>query len=148
MKVILDADVPGLGRRGDVVEVSEGYARNYLFPRRLAREASEGALRAVRHLAEAKQRKADREQEQARRQAELLQGRLVTVRARAGEAGRLFGSVTGRDVADAVEVQFGFTIDRRRVLLEEPIKTVGTYAVRIRLHPGIDATVQVRVIPE
>lgn len=148
MKVILDVDVHGLGRRGDVVEVSEGYARNYLFPRRLAREASAGALRAVRHLAEAKQKKADREQEQARRHAELLQGRLVTVRARAGEAGRLFGSVTGRDVADAVEAQFGFTIDRRRVVLEEPIKTVGTYAVRIHLHPGIDATVQVRVIPE
>lgn len=148
VKVILDADVPGLGKRGDVVEVSEGYARNYLLPRRLAREASAGALRAVRHLAEEKQRKADREREQARRQAERLEGRLVTVRAKAGEAGRLFGSVTGRDVAESIEAQFGFAIDRRRVLLEEPIKAVGTYPVRIRLHPGIDATIQVRVIPE
>jgi len=148
VKVILDADVPGLGKRGDVVEVSEGYARNYLLPRRLAREASAGVLRAVRHLAEEKQRKADREREQARRQAERLEGRLVTVRAKAGEAGRLFGSVTGRDVAESIEAQFGFAIDRRRVLLEEPIKAVGTYPVRIRLHPGIDATIQVRVIPE
>ncbi|MEW6546249.1 MAG: 50S ribosomal protein L9 [Bacillota bacterium] len=148
MKVILQADVPGLGKRGEVVEVSEGYARNYLLPRRLAQEASPGALRAARHLAQEKQKKADREQEQARRQAARMEGRLVTVRARAGEGGKLFGSVTARDVADAVAAQFGFEVDRRRVLLEEPIKAVGTYPVRIHLYPGIDATVQVRVIPE
>jgi len=148
VKVILQADVPGLGKRGEVVEVSEGYARNYLLPRRLAQEASPGALRAARHLAQEKQKKADREQEQARRQAARMEGRLVTVRARAGEGGKLFGSVTARDVADAVAAQFGFEVDRRRVLLEEPIKAVGTYPVRIHLYPGIDATVQVRVIPE
>lgn len=148
MKVILQADVPGLGKRGDVVEVSEGYARNYLLPRRLAQEASPGALRAVTHLAQEKQKKADRELEQARRQAGRLEGRLVTVRARAGEAGKLFGSVTARDVAEAIVSQFSLTVDRRKVLLDEPIKAVGTYPVRIHLHPGVDVTVQVRVIPE
>lgn len=148
MKVILQADVAGLGKRGDVVEVSEGYARNYLLPRRLAQEASAGALRAVRHLAEEKQRKAEREREQARRQAARIEGRLVTIRARAGEGGKLFGSVTARDVADAIGAQFGFQVDRRKVLLDEPIRVVGTYPVRVRLHPGVDATVQVRVIPE
>lgn len=148
MRVILQADVAGLGKRGDVVEVSEGYARNYLLPRRLAQEASAGALRAVRHLAEEKQRKAEREREQARRQAARIEGRLVTIRARAGEGGKLFGSVTARDVADAIGAQFGFQVDRRKVLLDEPIRVVGTYPVRVRLHPGVDATVQVRVIPE
>ncbi|MEW6399841.1 MAG: 50S ribosomal protein L9 [Bacillota bacterium] len=148
MRVILKADVAGLGKRGDVVEVSEGYARNYLVPRRLAQEASPGALRAVQHLAQEKQKKSDREQEQARHRADRLEGRLVTIRARAGEGGKLFGSVTGRDVAEAIAAQFGFDVDRRRVLLDEPIKAVGTFPVRVHLHPGIDATVQVRVIPE
>lgn len=148
MRVILQADVPGLGRRGEVVEVSEGYARNYLLPRGLAQEASVGALRAAQHLAEEKQRKADREREKAHRLAGRLEGRLVTIRARAGEGGKLFGSVTGRDVADAIAAQLGCQVDRRRVLLEEPIKAVGTYAVRLHLYAGVDATVQLRVIPE
>lgn len=148
MKVILQADVPGLGKRGELVDVAQGYARNYLFPRGLAQEATEGALRAAEHLRQEKQRHAERELRQARALAARLEGQALTLRARAGEGGKLFGSVTARDVAEVIAADLGVQVDRRKVLLEEPIKALGTYSIRLRLYPGVEASVQVRVLPQ
>jgi large subunit ribosomal protein L9 len=144
MKVILVKDVPALGKAGSVVEVREGYARNYLLPRGLAREATEGQLRALEQERAARDRKLARERERAAQLAQALRGRAVRVRAKAGPGGRLFGAVTAQHVAEALR-QMGFEVDRRQVELAEPIKSVGTYRVVVRLPHGQAAEVEVQV---
>ncbi|GBD28939.1 50S ribosomal protein L9 [bacterium HR32] len=144
MKVILTRDVPSLGKAGSVVDVKEGYARNYLLPRGLAREATEGQLRALEQERAAQQRRAAREEERARAVAQALEGRTVRVRAKAGSAGRLFGAVTAQQVAEALK-GMGFDVDRRQVELPEPIKAVGTHTVTVRLPHGLLARVRVEV---
>lgn len=148
MKVVLLKDVSGLGKRGDAVQVAEGYARNYLIPRGLAEAATDSSLRAAEHLRQEKQKQADRHLREAQRQASQLDGKTVKVRARAGEGGKLFGSITGRDIADAISAQLGVEIDRRRVMLGEPIKTLGLHPVRLHLLAEVDATVRIEVLPE
>ncbi len=144
MKVILTQDVPSLGKAGSVVDVKEGYARNYLLPRGLAREATEGQLRALEQRRAAQQRRAAREEERARALAAALEGRTVRVRAKAGSTGRLFGAVTAQQVAEALK-GMGFDVDRRQVDLPEPIKAVGTHTVVVRLAHGLVARVRVEV---
>lgn len=148
MKVILVRDVPNLGRAGQVVDVADGYGRNYLIPRGLAVPASEARLRELEERRAAERRRAERELADARRVAERIDGQAVTVRARAGAQGRLFGSVTAQHVADALERQFGVQVDRRRIALDEPIRHVGTYEVPVRLHAQVMARVRVEVVPE
>jgi len=128
MKVILVKDVPSLGKAGSVVEVREGYARNYLLPRGLAREATEGQLRVL-------------EEERAARDRKLAR---VRIPAKAGSSGRLFGAVTAQQIAEALR-QMGFAVDRKQVDLSEPIKSVGTYRVTVRLPHGQQAEVEVQV---
>lgn len=147
MKVILVRDVPSLGRAGTLVEVREGYARNYLLPRGLAVEATEGAVRALQGQQEAASRRAERERERARRLAQSLEQVSVVVRARAGEGGRLFGAVTAEAIASALRQQ-GFELTRKQIELSEPIKAVGTHAVRVHLGHGEHVTVRVRVEAE
>jgi large subunit ribosomal protein L9 len=145
VKVVLLQDVPNLGRQGDLREVADGYARNYLFPRGLAAPASAGAQRAARARAEALASKADRELRAARELASRLEGFSLTIRARAGDRGRLFGSVTNLDVARGLEQVAGVNVDRRRVLLGEAIKQTGVYRVPVRLHPQVELVLEVRV---
>ena len=145
MKVILTQDVRGLGRAGEVVEVADGYGRNYLVPKGLAVAATGGTIKAVEHQQALVRRKLEKERAEAESLAARLQGASVVVRARAGESGRLFGSVTAADVAEALAQQLGARVDRRRVELEGPIKSLGTYPVTLRLAPGISAQVQVVV---
>lgn len=147
MKVILKQDVKGLGREGDTVKVADGYARNYLIPRGLAIEASERNLRILQAEKVAMERKADRELALARRLAQELASGGITIRRKSGEGGRLFGSVTARDVADAIKVVLGVEIDRRKIELPDPIKAVGSYTIPIRLHPQVAARVVVDVEP-
>jgi large subunit ribosomal protein L9 len=144
MKVILIKDVPSLGKAGAVVDVREGYARNYLLPRGLAREATEGQLRALEQERAARERKLARERQRAVEVAQALRGRPVRIRAKAGAGGKLFGSVTAQQVAEALR-QMGFEVDRRQVDLPEPIKAVGTYRVTVRLPHGQQAEVEVQV---
>ncbi len=144
MKVVLVQDVPSLGKAGSVVEVREGYARNYLLPRGLAREATEGQLRALEEERAARARKLAREQQRAAELARALAGRPVRIRAKAGSSGRLFGAVTAQQIADALR-QAGFAVDRKQVELHEPIKAVGTYRVPVRLPHGQHAEVEVQV---
>ncbi len=146
MKVVLQSDVAGLGKRGDQVQVAEGYARNFLIPRGLAKPATDGVIRAAEHLRQEQKERVDRQRATAQAQAARLEGKTITLRVRAGEGGKLFGSVTARDIADAIAEQHGIKIDRRRVMLDEPIKTTGVHAVRLHLYAGVDLTLQVQVV--
>ncbi|MDK2856421.1 MAG: large subunit ribosomal protein [Bacillota bacterium] len=146
MKVILEQDVPRLGRKGEVVEVNDGYARNFLLPRKLARSATAGALKEVEALKRRAAEKEARAAAEAKALAKRLAGRTVTIPARAGEGGRLFGSVTNQDVADAINRAFNLNLDKRRVELKEPIKAVGTYTVTVRLYTEVTAEVTVQVV--
>jgi large subunit ribosomal protein L9 len=146
MRVLLRGDVENLGKKGDLVDVADGYARNYLVPRGLAIRATPGAQKQ----ADAMRRNREMHERKTREAAEALATRLaggtVEIRARAGEGGRLFGSVTATDIADAVEAQFGVEIDRRRLVLDEPLKELGAVDVPLRLHTDVDAVVKVAVV--
>jgi large subunit ribosomal protein L9 len=145
MKVILSQDVEGLGHAGQVVNVADGYARNYLLPRRLAEAATEGAVRRWTERERERARHAQHEEAEAAALAARLDGQAVHVPVRVGEGGRLFGSVTAKDVAEAVRATFGIELDRRRFGLEQPIRAAGTYAVEVHVHPKHRARIQVVV---
>jgi large subunit ribosomal protein L9 len=144
MKVVLRADVENLGQKGDIVDVADGYARNFLVPRGLALRATAG----VQKQADAMRRSRDARDRHAREAAQAIAEQLaptVRVEARAGEGGRLFGSVTSSDIAEAVQAQLGVAVDRRDVALDEPLKELGVAEVSIRLHPDVTATLHVEV---
>lgn len=148
MKVILQADIKNLGKKGDVVEVSEGYGRNYLLPRGLAVEASSGNLR---HAAQQKQKesaKAERELKEAQKIGEKIKDQQLMVGAKVGEGGRLFGSVTPQEIADQLRRQFAVEIDKRKIDIKEPIKSLGTHPVVVKVHPKVHVTVLVNVVDE
>lgn len=146
MRLLLTAEVTGLGGPGDVVEVKDGYGRNYLLPQRFAVLATRGVEKQVAQLRRARDVRGVRDLGDARSVAGQLQGLPVRLRARAGAGGRLFGSVTAADVADAVLEAGGPRLDRRRVELLAPIKTLGTHSVSVRLHPEVAATITVEVV--
>jgi large subunit ribosomal protein L9 len=144
VEVILRDDVPNLGKIGDVVRVKPGYARNYLLPRGLAIEANSKNLRVLEHQKRVIAAKADRDRTTAEAQAKHVDGLELHVRARAGEEGRLFGSVTNLDIERLLAAR-GVVVDRRRIQLDEPIKQIGTYPVVIQVGRDVRATVQVIV---
>lgn len=146
MKVILKKPVKDLGDAGAVVEVNDGYGRNFLLPKGLALEATAGNLNALRQQEHKASQSAARAHEAAKELAARVNGRTVTVSVRAGQAGRLFGSITAQDLADAFKSQLGATVDKRRILLDEPIKSTGLYQVQLRLHPQVTASVAVNVV--
>ncbi|HBT48066.1 MAG TPA: 50S ribosomal protein L9 [Peptococcaceae bacterium] len=148
MKVILTGDVPKLGAKGSVVEVSDGYARNYLFPRQLAVPATKGRLEELSRVKAQEEKKRQKEKEEAQRIARQLEGAAVTITARTGEGGKLFGSVTNKEIAQEIENAFHIKVDRRKIELEEPIKMLGSYPVVLRLHPEVQAKVMVQVVAE
>jgi large subunit ribosomal protein L9 len=141
-EVILLKDVESLGEKGSVVDVSKGYLRNYLIPRKLAQPATRGALDAARRESEAEQRAAAVAHTRAEDQAELLNKTVITIGQQAGEDGRLFGSVTTQDIADAIQEARGLEVDRRKVHLDEPIKHVGTYMVVVEVGESVTANVK------
>jgi large subunit ribosomal protein L9 len=147
VQVILRDDVPNLGKIGEVVRVKPGYARNFLLPRGLAVEASPKNLRMLEHHKRVITAKADREHKSAEATAKRLDGLQLTVRARAGEDGRLFGSVTNMDL-ERLLAERGFHVDRRRIALDEPIKQLGTYPITVQVGRAVRATVQLTVEPE
>src|SRR5919197_3932292 len=138
---ILLQDVEQLGERGAVVDVSKGYLRNFLIPRKLAEPATKGAIEAARRRELAAGRALAQATERAQEGATLLNRTVLTIPHQAGDDGRLFGSVTAQDIADAIQEARGIRIDRRHVRLEEPIKTVGTRMVEVEVASGITATV-------
>ena len=146
MKVVLRADVPNVGNKGDVIDVSDGYGRNFLVPRGLALKASEGAMAQAAAMRRARDQRDARERGSAEELAGRLTPQVITVRAKAGAEGRLFGSVTTADLVAAVEAQTGVALDRRKVHLDEPIKTLGAHEVPVRLHSAVELRLAVEVV--
>ena len=144
MKVILNADVKGQGKKGDVVNVSDGYARNYLFPRKLAREATAENLNAVKLASDAVKHKLDVEKQEAKNVAAKLEGLSVTVKAKTGGSGRLFGAVTAKEVAEALQKEHGFEIDKRKFVMDN-IKEMGEYTVQVKVYAELSAKLHVIV---
>ena len=146
MKVILAKDVEQLGHKGDIVTVADGYARNYLVPKGFAISASRGSLKQAELMQKARLESDRRLKEEAAQKVASLAATPVYISARAGEEGRLFGSVTNSDVARAIQEQLGEAIDRRDVRLEDPIRSIGQHSVEVKLHAEVNALVTVEVI--
>ena len=138
MKVVLLQDVKGLGKKGELVNTSDGYARNFLFPRKLAMEANSQAMSELKNREAAEKHRIDMEIAAAKASAEKLEGKTVRLTAKAGANGKLFGSVTPKDVAAAIAQQFSIELDKRKVVVED-IKAFGTYPVEVKLYNGISA---------
>ncbi len=145
MKVILLTDVPKLGKEGEVVTVSDGYARNYLIPKDLVVEATEGRLRNLKDQQKRHERRKAKEEKKAQRTKEKVDGQMVAVQAKCGEGGKLFGAVTSKEIADVLNNKFKVDIDKKRVEIKEPIRQLGEYPVRIKLHQKAVAEVTVKV---
>ncbi|HEX7299420.1 MAG TPA: 50S ribosomal protein L9 [Solirubrobacteraceae bacterium] len=141
-EAILLKDVETLGEKGAVVDVSKGYLRNYLIPRHLAQPATKAAVEAVQRRAAAEQRAAEAAAGRAQEDVELLNKTVLTIAQQAGDDGRLFGSVTTQDIADAIQEARGIAVDRRKIHLDEPIKHVGTYVVVLEVADGVTANVK------
>ncbi len=146
MRVILKRDVDNLGGAGDIVDVADGYGNNYLVPRGLAMRATRGAVKDAQAIRQARQRREARSLEEAGELKARLESAVVTIVARAGEDGTLYGSVGNRDVAEAVRAQLGVPVDRRRIPMERPIKQLGEHQTNVRLYGDVTATIRVEVL--
>ena len=146
MKVILQQDVRGQGKKGEMKEVSDGYARNYLLPRKLASEATADNINTMKLKEKAKAALIAKEKAEAEENAKRLSAITVTIRAKAGGAGKLFGSVTSQEISDALREQHGINIEKNKIVQAEPIKTFGSYTVKAKLGYEISANVSVLVI--
>jgi len=144
MKVILLQDVKSLGKKGEMVNVSDGYARNYLFPHKLAGEANAQAMNELKNRENAEKHRVDTEKQAAQDAARLLAGKTLQIKAKAGQNGRLFGSVTAKEVAAQIEKDFGVAVDKRKLTMED-IKAYGVFTVEIKLYTGIAAELYVNV---
>ena len=145
MKVILLQDVKGKGKKGQMIEVSDGYARNFMLPKKLAIEATPDAINTMRMNDKAAAEKAAKERAEAVEISRRIREMTVTVKAKGGGAGRLFGSVTTQEIADALKASSGITLDKRKIVLADPIKSVGTYTVQCKLGYEITAPLTVKI---
>lgn len=148
VKVILQRDVPNLGQAGEVKEVAAGYLRNFLLPRGLAVEASKGKLRSMQSQSTAKTAQTDRAKDQTSALAERLGETTLRIPVRLGEQGRIYGSVTNKDVAEALSAQAEVSVDRHKIELGEPLKSIGAHSVPVKLDHGVEAHVTVELVPE
>jgi large subunit ribosomal protein L9 len=146
MKVVLREDIKKLGNKGEVVEVAEGYGRNYLIPRGLADPVTKGVLKEVSLIEDSRAKQEKRLLQNAQELAARLKGMSVTISTRAGEGGKLYGAVTNKDIADELQRLIGKKIDKKKIVLGEPIKNLGTYPVQIRLHQGVHVEIEVNVV--
>lgn len=145
MKIILTQDVKALGKKGDVVQVAEGYGRNFLLPKGLGKEASPANLNSLAHENARADAKKKKELEEAKALAKKLQDAEVHITAKAGEGGRLFGSVTSKEISEMIQQQFHVEIDRRKMELKDAIKSIGAYDAVIRLHPEVQVKIKINV---
>jgi large subunit ribosomal protein L9 len=143
--VILLKDVPKIGKKGEIKEVSDGYARNYLIPRGLAREYTKGLEKAIEHEKEMERRKKEREKEESERILKELKKRTHVIKAKAGEAGKIFGAVTAATLAEEISKLTGLSLDKKWFKLDKPIKEIGKYSVEVILPGGVRDTIEIRV---
>jgi large subunit ribosomal protein L9 len=148
VRVVLRDDVENVGRKGDLIDVADGFARNYLVPRGLAMKATKGVVQQAEAMRRNREAREVRDREAAQGVADQLAGRRIEVRARAGEGGRLFGSVTAADIVDAVRAQTGVELDRRNTQLAEPLKELGAAEVPVKLHTDVEVTIGLDVVSE
>ena len=148
MKVIFTQDVKGSGKKGEVKEVSDGYARNFLIGKGLAVEVTAKNMSELNAKKSSEQHKADMAKKAAEENAAVLKGKTVEIKAKAGQGGKLFGAVTAGNVSDAILSQLGIKTDKKKIVLESEIKAFGTYAAEVRLHPGVSEKVSVKVVEE
>ena len=148
MKVILTRDVPNVGKHGEVANVAEGYARNFLFPRKLAVEATKGNLQAIERQHALEVRLGEHRVANAKVAAGQLEGAKIVIRHRAGSGTKLFGSITAQHIAEAVKEQLGVDVDRRKIDLDKPIRSIGEFDVPIHLHREVVTTIKLDVAPE
>lgn len=145
MKVILLNDVKGLGKKGDVVNAKDGYARNFLFPKGLAKEATQGNVKVLKEQKNAKKMKQEEELKEAKKLAERLSQLTVEIKSKAGENGKLFGSITSKDVAQELQKQHKIKIDKRKIVLNNNIKSLGVIEVEAKVYPNVSAKIKVHV---
>lgn len=148
MKVVLTKDVKGTGKRGDIVEVKDGYARNYLLPRNLCVLATAKNINDAKKRREADEHRDELEREKAEQLAGELQGQTFVIPAKAGEGGRLFGAITNREIGEAVKEKFGIELDKKRIVLPEHIKRIGSYEVELKPYANVSCTVTVEVVAQ
>jgi len=148
MKVIFLKDVKGQGKKGEIKEVSEGYAKNFLFKQGAAKEATDGNIKTLDLQKQSEAKRKDREKEEARALGERLSGITLTLKHKAGEGGRLFGSITTKQIAEELEKTHKIVIDKRKMVLDDPIRTVGTMDIPVKLYPEITGTFKVHVTEE
>ena len=148
MKVVLLEDVKSLGKKGELVNASDGYARNFLLPRKLAKEANAQAMNELKNAEEAKAFKIKSEMDSAKAGVEKINDKTLKISAKAGQKGRIFGSVTAKEIAEEIKKQFGVEVDKRKVSIDTDIKSFGTYKAEVKLYSGIIAIVNVMVIEQ
>ncbi len=148
MKVVLLQDVKALGKKGELVNTSDGYARNFLFPKKLAKEANAQAMNELKNAEESKAFKIKTDTENAKKTAELLKDKTVKIQAKAGQGGKLFGKVTAKEVSEHLKSQFGVDVDKRKIVIDGDIKAFGTYKAEIKLYTGVSAKLNIQVIEQ
>lgn len=148
MKIILMQDVKSLGKKGELVEASDGYARNYLLPRKLAKQANAQAMNEYKNAEDSKNYKIATQKAQAESDKKRLEGKVFEMKAKAGQGGRLFGSITAKQIAEEIKKQYNIVVDKRKVVLEKDIKEFGTYSAEVKLYTGISAKIDVKVTEE
>ena len=148
MKVILQTDVKGMGKRGDIVNASDGHARNYLFPKKLAVPADKQNLNELSARKSSEAHKKELEKKEAIRIKEVIAKDVLTVKVKAGENGKTFGSITSKEISDSIEKEFGEKIDKKKIVIQNQIKALGSYTVELKLFEGVTAKLRVHVIAE
>ena len=146
MKVILLQDVKKLGKKGDVIEASDGYARNYLFPKKLAQEATDANLHILNNKKENERKQKLAELEAAQKLAQELKGKEIKLSAKTGENGKLFGAITNKDVAELIDKQYGVKVDKKKIVMET-IKVAGGYEIEVKLYPEVTTKMRVIIVP-
>ena len=145
MKVVLLSDIKGTGKKGELVNVSDGYARNFLMPRKLAKEADAQAINELKNAEQSRLHKIAVETAQAEENKKKLEGQILNMTAKAGQGGRLFGSVTSKEIANEIKQKYGLDVDKRKIVLDSDIKAFGTYNCEVKLYTGISANIKVKV---
>ena len=148
MKVVLLQDVKGSGKKGELVNVSDGYVRNFLFPRKLAKEANAQAINEIKNAEDSRRFKIETDTANANKSKEKLEDKIISITAKAGKNGKLFGSVTSKEISAEIKKQFGIDVDKRKVTIDGEIKAFGTYNCEVKLYQGVVAKIKVKVSEE
>jgi len=148
MKVILLSDIKGVGKKDEIINASDGYARNFLFPKKLAVEANAENMSKLNNKKDANQYRKDMEKKAAEEMVQKLKGILLKIKVKAGENGKIFGGVTSKEISEELKKQYGFEIEKKKIDLKETIKTLGSFNVNVKLYEGVTGIVKVQVISE